>query len=45
MLITSGLTDAFNKIHMGLTAEHIAKEYRITREMQDEYAYNSTNES
>lgn len=40
-IIADGLTDAFNKIHMGLTAEHIAKEYRITREMQDEYAYNS----
>lgn len=26
---------------MGLTAENLSEKYRITREMQDEFAYNS----
>lgn len=33
-----GLTDAFSKEAMGITAENIAKLFNITREMQDEYA-------
>ncbi|TGY66327.1 acetyl-CoA C-acetyltransferase [Dubosiella muris] len=32
------LTDAMNNVHMGVTAENIAKKYDITREMQDEFA-------
>ena len=32
------LTDAMNNVHMGVTAENIAKKYNITREMQDEFA-------
>lgn len=31
------LTDAFNKISMGLCAEKTANDFKITREMQDEY--------
>lgn len=40
-VVCDGLTDAFNNVHMGMTAEHLAKIYGITREMQDEWAYNS----
>ncbi|KAK2581450.1 hypothetical protein KPH14_005122 [Odynerus spinipes] len=40
-LIKDGLTDAFHSIHMGETAENIAKEYGITREEQDNYAVQS----
>jgi acetyl-CoA C-acetyltransferase len=37
-LIHDGLTDAFNDIHMGITAENVAERYGITREEQDEFA-------
>src|SRR5476649_852918 len=35
-MIVDGLWDAFNSIHMGVTAENVAKEYAVTREEQDE---------
>lgn len=37
-MLNDSLTDAMNNIHMGVTAENIAKKYNITREMQDEFA-------
>ena len=37
-MIYDGLTDAFNKYHMGVTAENIANKFNISREAQDEYA-------
>ncbi|MHC1778714.1 MAG: acetyl-CoA C-acetyltransferase [Bacteroidales bacterium] len=40
-MINDGLTDAFNNYHMGITAENIAEKYSITRQQQDEFAYNS----
>ncbi len=40
-IINDGLTDAFNKVHMGMTAENLAQKYGIKREAQDAYAYNS----
>ncbi|MEG0736947.1 acetyl-CoA C-acetyltransferase [Amedibacillus sp. YH-ame6] len=40
-MIYDALTDAFNNIHMGITAENIANKYGITREMQDALAYAS----
>jgi acetyl-CoA C-acetyltransferase len=40
-IISDGLTDVFNNVHMGITAENLAKKYAITRKAQDEYAYNS----
>ncbi|MGO3792051.1 MAG: acetyl-CoA C-acyltransferase, partial [Enterococcus gilvus] len=40
-MIYDGLTDAFSGKHMGLTAEKVAVEYQVTREMQDQYAYES----
>ncbi len=42
-MVTDGLTDAFNKYHMGITAENVAEKYGITREMQDEFALRSQN--
>ncbi|XP_033213088.1 acetyl-CoA acetyltransferase, cytosolic [Belonocnema kinseyi] len=40
-MICDGLTDAFSQIHMGITAENIAKSFTISRKDQDEYAVNS----
>ena len=37
-MIRDGLWDAFNDIHMGVTAENLAEQYSITREEQDEFA-------
>ncbi|MFT2009888.1 acetyl-CoA C-acyltransferase [Pontibacter sp. 13R65] len=40
-LIRDGLWDVYNDFHMGSAAENTARELKITREMQDEYAINS----
>lgn len=40
-LFNDGLNDAFSHLPMGLTAENVAKKYHITREQQDEFAYQS----
>ncbi len=40
-MIYDALTDARANIHMGVTAENIAKKYNITREEQDAFAYAS----
>ncbi|MEJ2378538.1 MAG: beta-ketoacyl synthase N-terminal-like domain-containing protein, partial [Pseudolabrys sp.] len=40
-MIKDGLWDAFNGYHMGNTAENVAKQWQITREMQDEFALHS----
>ena len=40
-MIKDALWDAFNDYHMGVTAENIAKDWNLTREMQDEFALNS----
>ncbi|MBI6871118.1 acetyl-CoA C-acetyltransferase [Clostridium aciditolerans] len=40
-MVFDGLTDAFNGYHMGITAENIAEQWGITREMQDEFALKS----
>lgn len=37
-MICDALTDAFHKIHMGITAENVAEKYGITREEQDKFA-------
>ncbi|NLJ69836.1 MAG: acetyl-CoA C-acetyltransferase [Clostridiaceae bacterium] len=36
-----GLTDIFNKYHMGITAENVAEKYGLTREELDEFSANS----
>jgi acetyl-CoA C-acetyltransferase len=40
-LLKDGLTDAYNHQHMGNAAELCAREYKLSREMQDEYAIRS----
>jgi acetyl-CoA C-acetyltransferase len=37
-MVHDSLTDAFDKCHMGITAENVAEKYQITREEQDEFA-------
>ena len=40
-MIFDGLWDIFNDYHMGNTAENLAEQYDISKEEQDEFAYNS----
>ncbi|XP_014211238.1 acetyl-CoA acetyltransferase, mitochondrial [Copidosoma floridanum] len=40
-IVFDGLTDVYNKFHMGNCAENTAKKLGITREQQDEYAISS----
>ncbi len=40
-MIKDGLWDAFNGYHMGVTAENVATKFQITRDEQDQFAYNS----
>lgn len=40
-MLHDGLTDAMYGIHMGCTADNIAKKYNISREAQDEFAFAS----
>src|SRR6202140_2166837 len=40
-MVHDGLWDAFNDIHMGITAENLAEQYSISREEQDEFAAGS----
>ncbi|MBI5484296.1 MAG: acetyl-CoA C-acetyltransferase [Deltaproteobacteria bacterium] len=40
-LLKDALTDAFHDIHMGITAENIADQYRISREEADAFALQS----
>lgn len=44
-MIEDGLTDAFNKYHMGITAENIAEKWNISRDEQDKFAVNSQNKA
>jgi acetyl-CoA acyltransferase 2 len=37
----AGLTDAYIKLPMGITAENLAEQYQISREACDEYAVHS----
>ena len=41
--VNDGLWDAFNNYHMGITAENVAEQWNLTREMQDEFAVRSQN--
>ena len=40
-MIVDGLFDVYNKYHMGITAENVAKQYSISRDMQDALAFGS----
>ena len=44
-MINYGLWDAYNKYHMGITAENVAKQYEISRTQQDEFAVASQNKA
>ena len=44
-MIVDGLWDVYNDIHMGNCAELLAREHRISREDQDEFAASSYNRS
>ncbi|CAM4395682.1 unnamed protein product [Lepidochelys kempii] len=41
LIVKDGLTDVYNKIHMGNCAENTAKKLTVSREEQDTYAINS----
>ena len=38
VMVHDGLWDIFNDYHMGITAENVAEQYGLTREMQDEFS-------
>lgn len=42
-ILKDGLMDAFDEIHMGITAENIAEQFEISRAEQDAYALLSQN--
>ncbi|MFN7223841.1 MAG: acetyl-CoA C-acetyltransferase [Paracoccaceae bacterium] len=44
-MIRDGLWDAFNGYHMGQTAENVANQWQISRDMQDEFALVSQNKA
>jgi acetyl-CoA C-acetyltransferase len=44
-MIKDGLWDAFNGYHMGQTAENVANQWQISREMQDAFAVASQNKA
>jgi acetyl-CoA C-acetyltransferase len=44
-MLKDGLLDAFQGYHMGTTAENVARQWQITREMQDEFAVASQNKA
>ncbi|MBM3614584.1 MAG: acetyl-CoA C-acetyltransferase [Alphaproteobacteria bacterium] len=44
-MIMDGLWDAFNGYHMGQTAENVANQWQISRDMQDEFALASQNKA
>jgi acetyl-CoA C-acetyltransferase len=41
LMVHDGLWEIFNGYHMGFTAENIAEKYGISRQEQDELAYES----
>ncbi|MCS6801834.1 MAG: beta-ketothiolase BktB [Chloroflexota bacterium] len=36
--VLAGLSDPFDNVHMGITAENVAEKYAVSRQRQDEYA-------
>ncbi|NDW03857.1 acetyl-CoA C-acetyltransferase [Jiella pacifica] len=44
-MLKDGLIDAFNGYHMGNTAENVARQWQLTREIQDEFAVKSQNKA
>ncbi len=44
-MIWDALTDVFNDTHMGITAENIAEQWQISRQVQDQFAASSQNKA
>jgi acetyl-CoA C-acetyltransferase len=44
-MVKDGLTDVYNKVHMGVCADQCAEEHKISREDQDNFAINSYKKS
>ena len=44
-LVKDGLTDVYNKVHMGNCADQCADKYKISRKEQDEFAVESYNKA
>ncbi len=44
-MVFDGLTDIFNKYHMGITAENVAEQFGISREDQDAFSVSSQNKA
>jgi acetyl-CoA C-acetyltransferase len=44
-MIKDGLWDAFNGYHMGQTAENVAQQWQISRDVQDQFALESQNKA
>jgi len=40
-MVYDGLWDVFNDYHMGITAENLAEKYEISKQEQDNFAFNS----
>lgn len=40
-VLVASVTDPFDEVHMGMTAENIARKWKISREDQDQYAVES----
>ncbi|QCX52350.1 acetyl-CoA C-acyltransferase [Elizabethkingia sp. JS20170427COW] len=40
-MVLDGLTDVYNKVHMGVCAEKCAEEHQLGRELQDQFAIQS----
>lgn len=40
-MLSDGLMDGMHKIHMGITAENVAKQFNVSRQDQDEFALKS----
>lgn len=44
-MVNDALWDSFNDYHMGITAENVCEQWKITREELDEFAANSQNKA
>ncbi|HEY4537579.1 MAG TPA: acetyl-CoA C-acetyltransferase [Erysipelothrix sp.] len=44
-MLHDGLMDAFENVHMGITAEYLVDDYNLTREMLDQFALESQNKA
>ena len=45
VMVSDGLWDIYNDFHMGMTAELVSDKYKVSRQMQDEFALHSHQKS